>query len=36
MPAPAWFDEGCLGDESEAEAGGGASRNRQAEIRGEY
>lgn len=36
MPAPAWFDEGRLGDESKAEAGGGASRNRQAEIVGEY
>lgn len=35
-PAPAWFVEGHLSDESKAEAGGGASRNHQAEIVGEF
>lgn len=35
-PSPAWFLEGRLGDEGKAEAGGGASRNHQAEIVGEF
>lgn len=35
-PSSAWFLEGRLGDEGKAEAGGGASRNHQAEVVGAF